>query len=79
MHDLLFRPISIFVIMELHTRRIVHAGVIRNPADAWVARQLREATPWEEKPKYLIRARDGKFGQHFAAAAVGAASAWITC
>jgi len=36
-----------------------------------VAQQPREATPWDEKPKYLIRDRDGKFGQHFAAAASG--------
>jgi putative transposase len=70
-HDLLFRPIYIFVIMELHTRRVVHAGVTRNPTDAWVAQQLREATPWDEKPQYLIRDRDGKFGPHFAAAASG--------
>ncbi len=70
-HDLLFRPIYIFVIMELHTRRVVHAGVTRNPTDAWVAQQLREATPWDQKPKYLIRDRDGKFGHHFAAAASG--------
>jgi len=70
-HDLLFRPIYIFVIIELHTRRIVHAGVTRNPTDAWVAQQLREATPWDEKPKYLIRDRDSKFGPHFAAAASG--------
>jgi len=36
-----------------------------------VAQQLREATPWDQKPTYLIRARDGKFGPHFAAAASG--------
>ena len=70
-HDLLFRPFYIFVIMELHTRRVVHADVTRNPTDKWVAQQLREATPWDEKPKYLIRDRDSKLGQHFAAAASG--------
>jgi len=32
-HDLLFRPIYIFVIMELCTRRIIHAAVTRNPTD----------------------------------------------
>ena len=32
-HDLLFRPIYIFVIMELCTRRVIHAGVTRNPTD----------------------------------------------
>jgi transposase InsO family protein len=70
-HDLLFRSIYIFVIMELHTRRVKHAGVTRNPTGQWVAQQLREATPWNQKPKYLIRDRDGKFGHHFAATARG--------
>jgi transposase InsO family protein len=69
--DLLFRPIYIFVIMELCTRRVIHAGVTRNPTDHWVAQQLREVTPWDQKPKYLIRDRDGKFGHHFAAVASG--------
>jgi putative transposase len=57
-YDLLFRPIHIFVIMELHTRRIIHAAVTRTPTDEWAAQQLREATPWGKKPKYLIRDRE---------------------
>ncbi len=44
-YDLLFRPLYVFVIMELHTRRIVYADVTRSPIDEWVAQQLREATP----------------------------------
>lgn len=70
-YDLLFRPIHIFVIMELHTRRIIHAALTRTPTDAWAAQQLREATPWGKKPKYLIRDRDSKYGKQFAAAASG--------
>ncbi|MBT3712630.1 MAG: transposase [Anaerolineae bacterium] len=66
-HDLLFRPLYVFVIIELQTRRIVHAAVTRSPTDEWTAQQLREATPWEDGPKYLIRDRDNKFGAHFAA------------
>ena len=69
--DLLFRPLYVFVIMELHTHRIVHAAVTRSPIDEWVAQQLREATPWGERPKYLIRDRDGKYGKRFAAVASG--------
>ena len=68
-HDLLFRPLYVFVIIELHTRRIVHAAVTRSPTDQWTAQQLREATPWDDGPKYLIRDRDNKFGEHFAAVA----------
>jgi transposase InsO family protein len=64
-HDLFFRPLYIFVIIQLHTRRIVHAAVTRSPTDDWTAQQLREATPWGQRPKYLIRDRDDKFGPLF--------------
>ena len=70
-NDLLFRSWYVFVIMELHTRRIVHAAVTRFPTDEWVAQQLREATPWGEGPKYLIRDRDSRYGEQFAAVAGG--------
>ena len=45
-YDLLFRSLFVFVIVELGCRRMVHFGVTRNPTDAWVAQQLREATPF---------------------------------
>jgi len=64
-HDLLFRPLYIFIIMELKTRRIIHTAVTSSPTDAWTAQQLREATPWRTGPKFLIRDRDSKFGQQF--------------
>jgi putative transposase len=68
-HDLLFRALYIFVIIELETRRIVHTAVTSSPTDAWVAQQLREATPWTEGPRYLIRDRDKKYGPEFASVA----------
>jgi transposase InsO family protein len=68
-HDLLFRTFYIFVIIELQTRRIVHTAVTTSPTDAWVAQQLREATPWGEAPKYLIRDNDSKYGEQFASVA----------
>ena len=71
MNDLLFRSWYVFVIMELHTRRIVHAAVTSFPTDEWVAQQLREATPWGEGPKFVIRDRDSKYGEQFAAVASG--------
>lgn len=49
-HGLLFRPIYSFVIIAHHSREIVHSAVTRHPTDAWVAQQLREATPWNRKP-----------------------------
>lgn len=64
-YDLFFRPLFIFFIIELNTRRVVHFRVTRHPTDEWTAQQLREATPNDEKPKYLIRDNDSKFGPAF--------------
>ena len=45
---------------------MVHVGVTRHPTDAWVAQQLREATPFGQRPRFLIRDNDGKYGPAFA-------------
>ena len=68
-YDWLFRQWYVFVIMELKTRRIIHTGVTKYPTDKWTAQQLREATPWSQGPKYLVRDRDKKYATHFSAAA----------
>jgi putative transposase len=70
-HDLFFRPLFAFVLTELGSRRIVHIGVTRSPTDAWVAQQLREATPFGAAPTYLIRDNDAKYGPRFEAVARG--------
>lgn len=57
-YDLFFRAIFVFVIIEHSSRRVVHYGVTRTPSDRWVAQQLREATPFGDTPKYLIREND---------------------
>ena len=64
--DLLFRPLYAFFIIALGTRRVMHVGVTRHPTDAWVAQQLREATPFGQHPRFLIRDNDGKYGPAFA-------------
>ena len=45
---------------------MVHVGVTRAPTDAWVAQQLREATPEGIGARFLLRDNDGKFGPAFA-------------
>jgi putative transposase len=64
--DLLFRSLFAFFIIELKSRKVIHVGVTRFPTDAWTAQQLREATPYGQIPKYLIRDNDSKFGSCFA-------------
>jgi putative transposase len=64
--DLFFRPLFAFFLIELKTRKVIHVGVTRSPTDSWVAQHLREATPYGQAPKYLIRDNDRKFGPCFA-------------
>ena len=64
--DLLFRQLYAFFVVELASRRVMHVAVTRHPTDAWVAQQLREATPFGQHPTYLIRDNDSKFGPAFA-------------
>jgi len=63
--DLFFRPLFAFFVIELKSRKVIHVGVTRSPTDAWTAQQLREATPYGQAPKYLIRDNDSKFGSCF--------------
>jgi hypothetical protein len=70
-YDLFFRTLFVFVIIELDSRRLVYFGVTRNPTDAWVAQRLREATPFLQGPRYLIRDNDRKYGRLFTRVASG--------
>jgi transposase InsO family protein len=69
--DLFFGTIFVFFIIELGSRRVVHCGVTRHPTDAWVAQQLREATPYGQKPRFLIRDTDDRYGERFSRVAKG--------
>jgi putative transposase len=71
--DLFFRPLFAFFLIELKSRKVIHVGVTRSPTDPWVAQQLREATPYGQAPKYLIRDNDSKFGSLFARVATTSA------
>lgn len=64
--DLLFRSLFAFFLIELKSRKVIHFGVTQSPADAWTAQQLREATPYGQMPKFLIRDHDSKFEPCFA-------------
>ena len=51
-----------FVIVRLDRRDLVWINVTTNPTAEWIARQLTEAFPWNEAPRYLIRDRDRIYG-----------------
>src|SRR5882757_1683551 len=51
-----------FVIVRLNRRDLVWINVTTNPNAEWVARQITEAFPWNEAPRYMIRDRDRIYG-----------------
>jgi putative transposase len=64
--DARFRTLYAFFILELGSRREVYVGVTRHLTDAWVAQQLREATSFGPRPRFLLRDNDSKYGGQFA-------------
>ena len=59
---LFFKTLHAFVIVHHESRRVVHVGVTVHPTDEWITQQIRDATPFEEKPKYLICDNDKRYG-----------------
>ena len=43
----------------------MHFNVTEHPTAVWTARQIVEAFPWDTAPRYLLRDRDGVYGNHF--------------
>jgi hypothetical protein len=53
------------IVLDHHRRRIIHFEVTQSPTQAWLARQITEAFPWDTAPRYLPRDRDTSCGQGF--------------
>jgi len=58
-----FRLLSVFVIMEHATRRILHSNVTAYPTAHWTLQQLREAIPADHTSRFLLHDRDSIFSQ----------------
>ena len=54
-----------FLILRYDRRQILWLAVTAHPTAEWIARQLTEAIGWEHAPRYLIRDRDGAYGEVF--------------
>jgi putative transposase len=66
-----FRVLFVFVILSHDRRKPVQVAVTEYPTSEWVAHQLLEAFPWDSAPRYLLRDRDGSYGEKFSEAARG--------
>src|ERR1700674_4736783 len=56
-----YRLLFVLVLLAHDRRRVKHVAVTDHPTAAWTAQQLREAFPWDEAPRYLLRDRDHAF------------------
>src|SRR2546429_1852487 len=50
------------IIVRLARRDLVWINVTTHPTADWIARQITEAFPWAEAPRYVIRDRDCVYG-----------------
>jgi len=57
-----FELLYVLVIVQLERRKLVWINVTRHPTAEWIARQITEAFPWAEAPRYLSRDRDRVYG-----------------
>jgi transposase InsO family protein len=55
----------LLLIMGHGRRQLLWVGVTAHPTAEWIANQLTEACGWEQIPRYLIRDRDGAYGEIF--------------
>jgi transposase InsO family protein len=60
-----FRLLYGLLIMGHGRRHILWFGVTAHPTAEWIANQITEACGWEQVPRYLIRDRDGAYGEVF--------------
>ena len=60
-----FRVIYVFLILDNARRKILHFNVTESPTAIWTGQQIVEAFPWDTAPRFLIRDRDGKYGNEF--------------
>jgi putative transposase len=60
-----FQVLYVFLVLAHDRRRVVHFNVTAHPTAEWTAQQLREAFPFDQIPRYLLRDRDKIFGATF--------------
>ena len=60
-----FHVLYVFLVLAHDRRRIIHFNVTSHPTAEWTGQQLREAFPFDQFPRYLLRDRDAIFGNDF--------------
>jgi hypothetical protein len=72
-----FNPLYVLVVVRLARRELAWTNVTAHPTAEWIARQITEAFPWNEVPRYLRadKQRGKQCGRPFLDARLGGNSA----
>lgn len=60
-----FQVLYVFLVLAHDRRRVMHFNVTAHPTADWTGQQLRNAFPYDQFPRYLLRDRDAIFGGDF--------------
>jgi transposase InsO family protein len=60
-----FRILFVFVVLSNDRRHVVHFNVTESPTAVWTGQQIIEAFPWDTAPRFILRDRDGIYGDDF--------------
>jgi putative transposase len=66
-----FRLLYVLLVIQHRRRKILHVNVTPHPTSAWVRQQLREAFPFDERPRYLLMDHDSIFSVEVAHSLTG--------
>ena len=61
----------VFIVLAHDRRRVVHYNITEHPTAGWPAQQIIEAFPENSAPRYIVRDRDGIYGEAFRARVEG--------
>jgi hypothetical protein len=59
------RVLFVFIMLAHERRCIVHFNITEHPTAQWTTQQIVDAFPWDNAPRYLLRDRDGIYGDLF--------------
>ena len=59
-----FRLLYVYVVIEHHSRRLIHCNSTAHPSATWTLQQLREAIGLQDRYQYLLHDRDSIFAKH---------------
>src|SRR5262249_44294340 len=65
------RVLYVLIVLSHDRRRVLHFNVTEHPTATWGAQQIIEAFPEDTAPRYLVRDRDGIYGESFRARVEG--------